>query len=121
MLIMRYNPFRNKKFDYVRDVTDRNSGYSNIAIKNILDDINLTTNEDIILANASIKDITVNLPDCSKTKNKIFTVKKLDSSSNSVIIKANYSQKIDGQINKVIVSQWASISFISNGVNWYLI
>lgn len=76
--------------------------------------------EVIVLANATSGSLTVNLPTAIANTAKI-TVKKTDSSVNTVVIDANSTQTIDGSLTKTIEFQYTSVTLISNGSNWFII
>ena len=48
-------------------------------------------------------------------------IKKVDTSNNGVTILPNGSQTIDGFSNIVIYPQYESLTFVSDGSNWYII
>ena len=78
-----------------------------------------TTSDNVILVNASSGDVTITLPASSSGLN--FTVKKIDSSSNTVTVASNGSETIDGSSTQVIISQYDAISLVSDGSNFYII
>jgi len=79
-----------------------------------------TSGEVIVLANATSGNLTVNLPTAVANTAKI-TIKKIDSSANTVIIDGNTTQTIDGSLTKTIEFQYTSVSLISNGSNWFIV
>jgi hypothetical protein len=79
-----------------------------------------TSGEVIVLADATSGNLTVNLPTAVANTAKI-TVKKIDSSANTVIIDGNTTQTIDGSLTKTIEFQYTSVSLISNGSNWFIV
>lgn len=83
-------------------------------------DYTLTTNDEVILADASGGSLTLTLPTAASNTN-LYVIKKIDSSSNTVTIDTTSSQTIDGGSTAVIRVQYASISLVSNGSNWFVI
>jgi hypothetical protein len=79
-----------------------------------------TSGEVIVLVDATSGNLTVNLPTAVANTAKI-TVKKIDSSANTVIIDGNTTQTIDGSLTKTIEFQYTSVSLISNGSNWFIV
>ncbi len=76
----------------------------------------------VVLADATLGNITITLPDASSNKNKIYKIKKIDSSAYQVIIQGNsITQKIDGDITKNIYFQYSAMQLVCNGSNWYII
>lgn len=60
--------------------------------------------------------ITVTLPPAVSTKDKVFLVKKIDSSTNTIVIDANGAETIDGLTTYTIVNQYDWVSLQSNEV-----
>jgi len=84
---------------------------------------NATETDDFILADATSGNIVVNLlePE-SKYNGYTFTVKKTDSSTNTVTIKSS-SGNIDGTlgtVGKVIISQNNSLTFVCDSTNYWI-
>lgn len=75
----------------------------------------------IYRANAVSGAITYNLPAASSSTGLIFTFKKIDSSVNVVTIDGSGSEKIDGQLTKVLSTQYSSAQLCCNGTNWDII
>lgn len=80
-----------------------------------------SSNENVILADATSNAITINLPAAANYQDDFFIVKKVDSSSNEITIDANGSETIDGDLTKTIAIQYVSIKMLSNGSNWFII
>lgn len=94
-----------------------------VALKITSTDSNLTLGIDdcVILCNAGSNSITISLPDASGISGRIYTIKKIDSSTNNVTISAYGSQTIDGSNSYVLNSQYKYVTIISDGSNWYII
>lgn len=77
----------------------------------------------IILADATSSDISLNLPASSGNSGKILKFKRKDSSSNVVNIQPSSGESIDGVTNQVVTleSPYSAVSFISDGVGYYII
>ena len=73
------------------------------------------SNQDLILANATAGNVTITLP--AVVLGLTATIKKTDVSANQVIISGN----IDGDAQKIITTQYDSITVISDGTNWFII
>jgi hypothetical protein len=81
---------------------------------------NYTIDEnEVVLADASGGSITVTLP--SPSEASIITVKKTDSSSNSVVIATPSSESIDGGTSLTITGQYVSRELVSDGSDYYII
>jgi hypothetical protein len=73
------------------------------------------------LVDASFANRALTLPDCALAKDRIFTLKKIDNSTNTVTINTTSSQQIDGALSYVLYDRYALISMISDGSNWHRI
>ena len=72
-----------------------------------------------IRCNATSASITITLPSASTCTGQIFIVKKIDGSSNSVVLSS--SDTIDGSTSAPIYIRYASITVQSNGVSYDII
>lgn len=79
-----------------------------------------TSGQILVFANATSGNLTVNLPTAIANTASI-SIKKTDSSVNTVIIDGNASQTIDGSTTKTIEFQNTSVTLISNNSNWFII
>ena len=74
-----------------------------------------------ILVNAAAGAITITLPAAAAKANYFYRIKKIDSSVNTVTVKPNGSETIDGSTTMVIAFQYSCMDLVSNGSNWYII
>lgn len=75
---------------------------------------------DIATATAGSGGITLTLP--SAATGKMVTVKKVDSAEGVVTVDGADSSTIDGAAaGKVLYYQWETMTFVSDGTNWYVI
>ena len=90
-------------------------------------DATLSLAEHTVLANAASGAITLALPTAASAYNsttgvgQIYTIKKIDSSANTVTVDGNGSETIDGAATQVLAAQWAVVRIQSNGSAWYII
>jgi hypothetical protein len=77
--------------------------------------------DNVILCNATGGAITITLPAAASNTNKIYSIKKIDSSANAVTIDGNASETIDGSLTQVISSQYDCLTIMCDGSNWYII
>jgi hypothetical protein len=70
---------------------------------------------------ASAGAVTVTLPPADLLPGKIITVKKIDSSSNQVVIAGLAGQTIDGAASVSLTTRFASYTVQSNGATWDII
>lgn len=80
----------------------------------------LTTEDDIIKADATSGAITMTLPTAVGAK-KMYCVKKIDSTSNAVNVATTSAQTIDGSSSIAITVQNTALTFVSDGANWIII
>lgn len=73
----------------------------------------------VILADASAGNIVETLPAASALTGKFYTVKKIDSTANTVTVARAGSDTIDGQTSVVLETQDSTITLISDGADWY--
>lgn len=77
--------------------------------------------ETIILVDATSGAITITLPPALSYLNKIYTIKKIDSTTNSVIVDGNGAETIDNNQTVTIGFQYTTLQIVSNGIAWYII
>lgn len=80
-----------------------------------------SSSANIILINALSGAVTIVMPAASTVANKVFSIKKIDTSANQVIVDVDGSEKIDGDANVVISFPESTLQIVSDGSNWYII
>lgn len=80
----------------------------------------LTTSDEVILANAAAGAIILTLPTAISNHN-MYYLKKIDNSGNTVTVATSGGQTIDGGSSAILQIQYASISVVSDGSNWYIV
>jgi hypothetical protein len=76
--------------------------------------------DSVILANAAGGAITITLPSAIGA-NKPVTIKRINAGANAVNINTVLSQTFDGSTTGSINVQNQSLTFVSNGANWFII
>lgn len=89
-----------------------------LAVTTKTADYTVTNSDSVILCNASGTAITLDLPAASA--GKTFYVKKTDSSSNTVTVDPDGSETVDGDATLIITQQYAAVTLISDGSNWFV-
>lgn len=74
-----------------------------------------------ILADATSGTVTVTLPAVSGKTGRTYTIKKTDSSLNTVIVDGNGAETIDGAATYELPTQYLAVKLISNGSAWYVV
>jgi len=85
----------------------------------ITSDYTVPIGEDWAPVDATSGNVTVTLPSALEAKGKRFTVKKIDSSANTVTITA--TQTIDDGASAVINVQYESICIMSDGAEYWIV
>jgi uncharacterized membrane protein len=75
----------------------------------------------VVLADAPVGQVSIHLPACAVNVDRMITVKKIDSTTNSVVINPNGSETIDGSTTKTLTVQYASLTIISDGTEWHIL
>ena len=74
----------------------------------------------VLLVNATSASVTVNLP-TAVGNSAAYSIKKTDSSANTVTIDASGAETIDGGATAVLIRQYESITIVSDNTNWHII
>jgi hypothetical protein len=74
-----------------------------------------------VLGDATAGTVTYTLPAASGCQGRVYNIKKIDASANTVVIDGNASETIDGALTQTISTQWQCISIQSDGSNWMII
>lgn len=77
--------------------------------------------DEFINVDASGAARTITLPTAVGFTNKIFNIRKSDSSGNTVTVNTTSSQTINGALTQVISAQYVVLSVRSDGANWMII
>jgi hypothetical protein len=80
---------------------------------------NDTISSDINLVPGGVGGITVKLP--APTTGKLVIVKKTDSAAGTVTISRNNTETIDGATSKILYYQYETLTFVSDGTNWFIV
>lgn len=81
-------------------------------------DITLDSTHNFVAVSASAANRTITLPTAAGITGREYTVKKTDATSNTVTIDGAASETIDGDLTLVLVSQYQSVTLVSDGTNW---
>jgi hypothetical protein len=75
----------------------------------------------LVIADASGGAFTITLPTAVGIDGKVYRVKKIDSSSNTVTVDADGSETIDGGTTATIATQYEAITIVSDGTEWWVL
>ncbi len=98
--------FRMQESDHVRTVTTT--------------PVTLSVQDKGLVVDATGGAATVNLPAAATVPFKIYRVKKKDSGGNTVTIDPNGGELIDGATTHVLTAQNQSVTFQSDGTEWWI-
>lgn len=79
---------------------------------------NATTSDHTIRVNATSGATTIALPSAATSTGRIYVIKKIDATGNTVTVDPNGSETIDGATTVVISTQYARTTVQSNGTSW---
>ncbi len=91
-----------------------------LAIRSVTTATTLASTDGLILAGGT-SDYTIALPAASTVANKVFYIKKTSTESYTLTIDGNGTETIDGNTTVELVSQYDTLTIISDGSNWYII
>lgn len=74
-----------------------------------------------ILFDATAGNLVATLPTAASSTGRVYNIKKMDSTANTVTIDANASETIDGALTKVISTQFNSYTIQSTGTAWVVL
>ncbi len=80
-----------------------------------------SASDSVIACDATSAAVTINLPSASGITGRHYTIKKIDSSSNSCTIGPNGSETVDGGTTYALGAQWKYVTVVSNGSNWLIV
>jgi len=83
--------------------------------------LTLTDEHYTVLVNASGGSRTITLPNASGIDGRVYVVKKIDSSENTVVVQAQTGQTIDGTNSFTLLTQYATVVVQAYNGNWYII
>lgn len=85
------------------------------------EDTTLTSGNFTVLVDAAADDIVITLPPAVDNQARLYNVKKIDSSANTVTIDGNGAEPIDADPTLALTVQWQSVTIQSNGTGWSLL
>jgi pimeloyl-ACP methyl ester carboxylesterase len=92
-----------------------------LAITTVTANTTLSAVHHTVLVDATSDNLTMTLPTATSSPGRVYVVKKIDSSANTVTIDGNASETIDGATTQAISTQWASLTIQSNGTSWFIL
>ncbi len=115
---MRFRDTANNIQAYIRNTGEAKF---NCPVHTITSNTTLTINHHYVFANASSGNITITLPPASSSRGREYVIKKIDSSSNSVIIDPNGNELIEGALTYSLTLQNQSVKIVCDGTQWWIV
>lgn len=81
----------------------------------------ISTANDVVLGNVIISAITITLPTAIGNSGKEFDFKKIDGTFSAMTIAPTGGQLIDGFVNYSLVTQFETLTIISDGSGWQIL
>ncbi len=81
----------------------------------------LSVNEGMALVSASDAPVTVSLPEAKNAPERVFVIKKIDSTANPVSVKPSNGELIDGAAVMALTTQYETVTVVSDTKQWWII
>lgn len=114
-------PFTIGGWTFGSDLTLSGTGGVAFPIRTVTTDVTAQASDHTILVNATSANRTVTLPAAASNAKRLYKVKKIDASGNTVTIDGNASETIDGATTKVLSTQYQSIEIHCDGTSWWIV
>jgi hypothetical protein len=78
----------------------------------------LTSADEIVRFDATMGELTAQLPTAVGNAGRTFTIVKIDATINRVTVRPAGTETINGASFLILQTQWSEVTIVSNGVNW---
>ena len=92
---------------------------SNLVAKN--SSYTISNLDEVITADGTSSAFTITLPTAIGITGQTFTIKRINSGSNTITVGTTLSQTIDGSVNYSLSAQYKYIKVVSDGANWIIV
>ncbi len=89
--------------------------------KTVISNYTIVINDDVILVDASAKEVIVTLPTAVGINGYHFNIKRISDGPNNAVVAAPPGETIDGEDSQAITQQYMSYPIISNGTGWHIL
>jgi len=96
-------------------------GSMSIITTTITTSTSLTASHNVVLVDASSGVVTVTLPAVATNGGRKYHIKKIDSSSNNVVVDGTASETVDGDLTQTMTLQYESLTVVNDGSEWFII
>lgn len=95
------------------------SSSRNTVEKNV--DYTVLGTDGLVLVNADVDSLVLTLPSTASNSGKLYYIKKIDSSNNTVTIDGAGTELIDDAETAVLTVQYESVTLVSDGTAWWIV
>ncbi len=81
----------------------------------------LTTDNSVVLVDAAAGAVAVALPAASTVAGRVFNIKRLDGTVNTVTVDPDGAELIDGATTAALTIQYESVTLVSDGTGWSIL
>lgn len=81
----------------------------------------LVLEDNVVLVNAALGDVTVTLPTADSASGRVFRIKKTDASVNEVVVEGAGVETVDGELSQALVLQYENLTIVSDGSAWWVL
>lgn len=81
----------------------------------------ITASDHTVICNATSGAFTVTLPAAASHTGRMFHIKKIDSTGNTVTIDGNSSETIDNATTALVTTQYEAVTVQSDGSEWWIL
>lgn len=91
-------------------------------VKVVFDSYTVTSNDNVVLAEATVANATITLPNPTSTPaGRVYTIKRIDSPTFTLSVSSAGGAKIDQQSSFSLSHQGNSIELVNDGTNWQIL
>ena len=92
-----------------------------LTVREISSDTTIKKSDTVLLCDAVLRPFTATLPAAAGNKGKLYHIKKIDTTDNTVTIDGKDDDLIDGAATALLTAQYESITIASSGSRWYIL
>ena len=89
-------------------------------LKIVSNDYDMLNIDSKVLVNASTNNVTIKLPDPATSKGASYSIGKIDSSNNKVIILPYSTETIASELSINLLYTNELLELVTDGINWYI-
>lgn len=109
------------RYDDGSTILDVGAVAANLSIRTESSNYTAVATDDVILVDASSGNVTITLPTAVGNSGKVFYIKKIDTSINTVIVDGDGTETVEGELTQVIGLQDDFLTLFSDNSNFRII